>query len=57
MWLFFPFAVKHLKIEKNTSQNASHFESVTEKGKRNIHPPYLFCAFGLHTKEFKFGLT
>ncbi|TMS03158.1 Intraflagellar transport protein 25-like protein [Larimichthys crocea] len=25
------YNVKHLKIEKNTSQNASHFESVTEK--------------------------
>lgn len=30
------FAVKHLKIEKNTSQNASHFESVGEKGKDDI---------------------
>ncbi|KAF7663528.1 hypothetical protein LDENG_00207610 [Lucifuga dentata] len=25
------YNVRHLKIEKNTSQNASHFESVTEK--------------------------
>ncbi|XP_070820205.1 intraflagellar transport protein 25 homolog [Chaetodon trifascialis] len=25
------YNVKHLKIEKNTTQNASHFESVTEK--------------------------
>lgn len=34
IWLcFFSFAVKHLKIEKNTSQNASQFEPVTEKGK------------------------
>lgn len=26
------FAVKHVKLEKNTSQSASQFEPVTEKG-------------------------
>lgn len=26
-------AVKHLKVEKNTSENASHFEFVEEKGR------------------------
>ncbi|KAF3850715.1 hypothetical protein F7725_012487, partial [Dissostichus mawsoni] len=37
------YNVKHLKIEKNTSQNASQFESVTEKGKRNSRRQHLFA--------------
>lgn len=31
------FAVKHLKLEKNTSQSASQFESVTEKGEASFY--------------------
>lgn len=42
--VFFSFAVKHLKIEKNTSQNASQFEPVTEKGKGPS-----ICSVCLHT--------
>lgn len=29
---YFSFTVKHLKLEKNTSQNVSQFESLAEKG-------------------------
>lgn len=39
------FSVKHLKIEKNNSPNVSHFESVTEKGKRNLYFQCLFLQF------------
>ena len=42
------FAVKHLKIEKNTSQNASNFEFVGEKGEDAIFMCLLhvcICAF------------
>lgn len=39
---FFSFAVKHLKIEKNTSQTARQFEPVTEKGKGDICAQYRF---------------
>lgn len=39
----FSIAVKHLRIEKTASQNASQFELVTEKGKGNVHLQYLFA--------------
>uniref|UniRef100_H2RNP9 Heat shock protein, alpha-crystallin-related, b11 n=1 Tax=Takifugu rubripes TaxID=31033 RepID=H2RNP9_TAKRU len=31
------YNVKHLKLEKNTSQSASQFESVTEKGEASFY--------------------
>ncbi|KAK1893038.1 Intraflagellar transport protein 25 like [Dissostichus eleginoides] len=43
------YNVKHLKIEKNTSQNASQFESVTEKNfnkQRDIFSQMLFRLMG-----------
>uniref|UniRef100_A0A665TDD5 Zgc:158640 n=1 Tax=Echeneis naucrates TaxID=173247 RepID=A0A665TDD5_ECHNA len=42
------YNVKHLKIEKNTSQKASQFESVTEKGKGTSAGVRLYFIFQLN---------
>uniref|UniRef100_A0A8D3A5I7 Heat shock protein, alpha-crystallin-related, b11 n=1 Tax=Scophthalmus maximus TaxID=52904 RepID=A0A8D3A5I7_SCOMX len=50
------YNVKHLRIEKTASQNASQFELVTEKGKGNVHLQYLFLN-GSSATHLRFIIT
>uniref|UniRef100_A0A3P9LYI8 Zgc:158640 n=1 Tax=Oryzias latipes TaxID=8090 RepID=A0A3P9LYI8_ORYLA len=45
------YNVKKLKIEKNISQSASQFESVTEKGEVNTRIPIVIVIFAFSFKS------
>ncbi len=54
--VIFSVAVKHLTIERNTSQSASQFESVTEKGRR-VYLQYICLHIQFKGQRIEIGIN